>query len=158
MTTVEEVSRRARAYVGGALFCGATSVLLTWAAMTRAPGLRVPPTVALFVAGVAGVAAWRLTLLARGAADSGDGAATLLFAGTTAICWWIAFGPGARRCVVGLGYRALEGAAGVACRGPFGIGALLAAAAALYALHRWRHRSSSAADRALRPFGGDLRD
>lgn len=124
------------------------SALLAWAAATRAPGLRVPPAVAVLAAGVAALAAWRLGQLYRGRAGAGDGLATLLLTGMAALALWIAAGPGPRSCGVGGGGRPLAGASGLACRLPFGIGGLLLALTALYALRRWVRARRAATRRA----------
>jgi hypothetical protein len=126
-----------RAQLAAALGCGAASVLLTWAAATGAPGLHVPPAIAVLVAGVLAVAGWRLGQLYRGAGGAGDGSAVLILAGMAALAFWIAAGSGSRSCGIGIGARALSGAAGLGCRIPFGVGGLIVAVAALYALRRW---------------------
>jgi hypothetical protein len=120
-----------------AIGCVAVAALLVWAAATRAPALRVPPIIALLLAGVMIAAAWRLLLLHRRIASSGDGAAALMLAGTAILGLWIALGSGARNCRVGLDRSPYAAASGLVCRIPFGVGGVIAAAMALYALHRW---------------------
>jgi len=113
------------------------AALLGWAATTRAPALRVPPAVSLLLSGVMLAAAWRLVQLHRRVAGSGDAAATLIFAGMAIFGLWVARGSGARACRVGLGRPPVALASGLACRIPFGVGGVLAAAMALYAAQRW---------------------
>ncbi|MDB4885653.1 MAG: hypothetical protein JWN79_1091 [Gemmatimonadetes bacterium] len=124
-------------YVIAAAGCVATSALLVWAAVTHAPGLRVPSAVALVLAGATGVAAWRVGQLYRGGAGTGDGSAALVLAAMAVFGLWVAVGGGARQCGVRLGSGPSVAVAGAACRVPFGIGGLLATVAALYALRRW---------------------
>jgi hypothetical protein len=113
------------------------ATLLAWAAATHAPALRVPPTIALVLAGVLIAATWRLVELHRRATSSGDGAAALIFAGTAIFALWVAIGSGGRACRVGMGGPPFAPASGLACRIPFGIGGVLAASMALYAARRW---------------------
>ena len=109
--------------------------------------LRVPPTIALILAGVLVAAAWRLVELHRRAAGSGDGAAAVIFAGTAIFALWIALGSGTRACRVGVDRPPSVPASGLACRIPFGIAGVLATATALYALSRWmRARRAGASD------------
>jgi hypothetical protein len=61
----------------------------------------------------------------------------LMLAGFAAIGTWIAAGPGPRVCTVGQGGRAGVEVAGLACRVPFGVGAVLVILLALYASQRW---------------------
>lgn len=81
-------------YVIAAAGCVATSALLVWAAMTHAPGLRVPSAVALVLAGATGVAAWRVGQLYRGGAGTGDGSAALVLAAMAVFGLWVAVGGG----------------------------------------------------------------
>jgi hypothetical protein len=107
----------------------------------------VPPAVAVLVAGVLVVAAWRLGRLYRRIGGAGDGPAALVLIGMAALALWIAAGTGPRSCGVGIGGRPLAVTAGLTCRIPFGAGGVLVAAAALYALRRWA-RTREAARRA----------
>lgn len=124
-------------YLLAAVGCLAVATLLAWAAATHAPALRVPPTIALILAGVLVAVAWRLVELHRRTTASGDGAAAVIFAGTATFALWVALGSGARACRVGVDRPPFVPAGGLACRIPFGIGGVLAAAMALYALNRW---------------------
>lgn len=134
-------------YLPAAIGSLAVAALLAWAAATHAPALRVPPTIALVLAGVLVAAAWRLVELHRRTADSGDGAAALIFAGTAIVALWIALGSGARACRVGVAGPAFAPASGLACRIPFGIGGVLAVLMALFALGRWwRSRRTGGGD------------
>lgn len=126
-----------RAHLAAALGCGAASAFLTWAAATHAPGLHVPPAIAVLTAAVLAVAAWRLGQLYRGLGGAGDGPAVLLLSGMAALAFWIAVGSGPRSCGIGMGARPVAGAAGLTCRIPFGVGGLIVAVAALYAFRRW---------------------
>lgn len=125
------------AHGAAAIGCAAGSALLAWAALNGAPGLRVPAGVALGLAGVLAVAAWRLWQLYRGHAGAGDGAAALVLAGMAGFCLWVALGAGPRACGVGTGGRPLAQVGGLACRVPFGVGGVLVSLATLYAVRRW---------------------
>jgi hypothetical protein len=136
-----------RVYLPAAVGCLAVAALLAWAAATHASALRVPPTIALILAGVLVAASWRLLEIHRRAAGSGDGTAAVIFAGTAIFALWVAVGSGARGCRVGVDRRALAPASGLACRIPFGIAGVLATATALYAVSRWmRTRRAGAGD------------
>ena len=131
------MSGNRRAYLPAAIGCAAVALLLVWAAATRAPALRVPPTIALLLAGVMVAAAWRLLQLHRQLAGAGDGLAALMLAGTATFALWIAVGSGARNCRVALDRSPYTAASGLTCRIPFGVGGVLAAVMALYAVSRW---------------------
>jgi hypothetical protein len=131
------VSGNRRVYLPAAIGCAAAAALLLWAAATHAPALRVPPTIALLLAGVMVAAAWRLLQLHRQLAGAGDGVAALMLAGTATFALWIAVGSGARSCRVSLDRSPYAAASGIACRIPFGVGGVLAAVMALYAVSRW---------------------
>jgi hypothetical protein len=134
-------------YLPAAVGCLAVAALLTWAAATHAPALRVPPTIALILAGVLVAATCRLVELHRRAAGSGDGTAAVIFAGTAIFALWVALGSGTRACRVGVDRPPFVPASGLACRIPFGIAGVLATATAIYAVTRWmRARRAGAGD------------
>lgn len=126
-----------RAHIGFALICTAIAGLLTWAAATGHPGLEVPPAVAYVAAGVHALAALRLIQLAIRPESPGDGFGALIIGGLAGVGGWIAFGAGERICTAGVSGLAIGESVGLGCRVPFGIGAVLAGAIALYAGWRW---------------------
>jgi hypothetical protein len=139
-----------RIYLPAAIGCVGVAILLGWAAATRSPALRVPPRIALVVAGVLVAAAWRLVQLHRRPVSTGDGAAALMFAGMATFALWIAVGSGARACRVGLDRPPFAAAGGLACRIPFGIGGALVAVMAWYAARRWMRARRTGMDEATR--------
>ena len=124
------------------LACAAAALLLVWAAVTGNGRLRVPPAVALVVAIAPAAAAWRLLRMRSPTAGSGDGAAALIFTSFAATGAWIALGSGARVCTSG-GRLDPVVQTGLSCRVPFGIGAVLAALLAAYAIARLRRATVS---------------
>ncbi len=71
--------------------------------------------------------------------STGDGFAAVLLASLAGIGGWIAVTPGPSVCTFGSALRAITPLAGLACRVPFGIGAILAMLMAGYAAYRlWR--------------------
>lgn len=114
---------------------------LIWAAATRSAALRVPPAVAYVAAAVFVLAAARILRLRGPSPGPGDGTAALMLGAMAAVGAWIAAGPGARVCGVGTGGRPLAAATGLECRVPFGVGAVITALMAAYALRRWRRRA-----------------
>lgn len=138
-----------RALAGAAVALLALAALLAWAAATEAPALRVPAVVAYAVAWCLGLGALRALQLSLVPGSAGDGLAALLLAGLAGVGAWIALGPGTRACAVGPSLRATTPLTGLACRVPFGFGALLTALLAAYAAQRWwraRRGASAHAD------------
>ena len=113
------------------------AALLVWAAATRAPGLRVPAPVAHLAAGALALGALRALQRLADPGSVGDGLAALLLASLGALGLWIALAPGVGVCAVGPSLRATAPLSGLACRVPFGLGAVLAALMAGYAARRW---------------------
>jgi hypothetical protein len=97
----------------------------------------VPPAIAYLLAGVLVLAAARLLQLRRPPPDAGDGIAALMLGAMAAVAAWIAAGPGARLCGLGAGGRPLVPGTSLACRVPFGVGAVVTALMAAYAIRRW---------------------
>lgn len=136
---------RTAGYIGAALLCLGIGVFVVFITATSDPALRVPPIVAYLAASAFIVAAFRLLQLQRGVGGEGNGSAVLICMAFAGSGGWIAVGPGQRICGVGLPAGGVTSAEGLACRVPFGIGALLAAGIALYAALRWL-RARRAAD------------
>jgi len=128
-------TRRALAVTAAALI--GVAALLTWAAGSGAPGLRVPALVAYLAAGALALGAVRALQLIVAPGSAGDGIATPLLTSLAGIGLWIAVAPGARACSAESGLRAMTPLVGMACRVPFGLGAVLATLMAGYAARRW---------------------
>lgn len=97
-----------------------------------------PAAIILLVAVAFALAAARVVQLRRSPDSPGDGFAALILVTFALIGGWIALSPNAPGCTVGVGGMPIGESAGASCRVPFGIGAVITAAAALYAAVRWR--------------------
>ena len=106
-----------------------TAVMLIRAAVIRDSGLRVPPMIAYVCAGVLLTGAFAVLQQVRGGPTRGHGAAVLILAGFTVMGAWIALSPNSGGCTVGVESSAGIATSGLACRIPFGIGALICALA-----------------------------
>lgn len=124
-------------FPAAALLCLGIGAFLLWVTATADPALRVPRPIAYLAASLFLVAAFRLLQLHFRPRSQGNGFAALIATGFAVIGGWIAVGSGTRVCGVGSGVAVPGTAEGLACRAPFGIGALLAAGIAFYAALRW---------------------
>ncbi len=120
----------------GVVMLTVCAVLLIRAAIIGDPGLRVPPLIAYACAGVFFVGAFALLQQIFGGPTRGHGAAVLILAGLTVIGAWIALSPRSGGCSIGVNDAGTE-TAGLACRLPFGIGALLTGLATIAAARSW---------------------
>ena len=114
-----------------------TAVLLVRAAIIRDPGLRVPPVIAYVCAGVLLTGAFAVLQQMRGGPTRGHGAAVLILAGFTIMGAWIALSPSSGGCTIGVNDSAGVATSGLACRIPFGIGALICALATWFVGRSW---------------------
>ena len=126
--------------VAGATAIGA-AVLIAVAVTWHPEGLKAPAWVA-YGAAMAFVLAGASALARAFQRESlAYGLVCWLLAALFVLELWIAFGPGARQCVV-----RISGLAGfpadVACRSVFGLGALLVGAMLLFAVRGWLNRRS----------------
>lgn len=113
------------------------ALFLVRAAIIRDPGLHVPPVIAYVVAGVFLLGAVAVVQQIIGGPTRGHGVAVLILAGFTVIGAWIALSPDSGGCTVGVNDGPGTAASGLACRIPFGIGALISGAMTLYAATTW---------------------
>jgi hypothetical protein len=113
-----------------------TAVMLIRAAIIRDPGLRVPPIIAYVCAGVLLTGAFAVVQQLRGGPTRGHGAAVLILAGFTIMGAWIALSPSSG-CTMGVNDGAGVATSGLACRIPFGIGALICALATWLVGRSW---------------------
>lgn len=119
-----------------ALFAAA-GVELVWAAHTRDPALRVPPSVGYLVACVLLAGSAAAAAKASGRPHLVETLAVAILVGFAAIGGWIALAGGRGGCATNVPLPGPMRAA--ACRAAFGIGAMLSAAMALAAAARaWR--------------------
>lgn len=129
-------NRRSVGHWLGVVLLTLGAVLLIRAAITGDPGLRVPPFIAYVCAAVFLIGAFAVLQQMFGGATRGHGAAVLILAGLTTIGGWIALSPSADGCSIGLSEVATR-TSGLACRIPFGIGALLTGLATVVAGRSW---------------------
>lgn len=121
----------------------AVGVRLLWAASTRHPALHVPPAIAQLVAAVCLTASAAAVAKAFRRHRVLEGLVAAVLVGMALTGGWIAVGShgGCRTSLP------LQGAArAIACRAGFGVGALLTAAIALWALVRWWRGRDGAGD------------
>lgn len=116
------------------------SLYLVWQAAAKASPSSAPPLIILLVVAMFALAGARLLQLRRNPASPGDGFAALLFTAFAVIGGWIALSPEAQGCTVGFGGTSIGETAGAGCRVPFGIGAIITGAVAVYAGARWAKR------------------
>ncbi len=126
-----------RAYLTTAALCTASALFVAWVAATRQPGLNAPPSIAYVVAFIFALTALRLLQLRGNATSEGHGFTFLFCSAMAVIGGWIAFGGGPRACTGSVNDGVESTASGLACRIPFGLGAVLTGAIALYALVRF---------------------
>lgn len=121
--------------------------MLARATLQRDPGLHVPPAVAWIVVAVFLMGALAVLKQLLGFHAKVDGLAPLILAGFTAIGAWIALSPNARGCTAGVSDVPVAEVSGLACRIPFGIGAVISGMMAVYSGLAWlraRRRSDDA--------------
>ena len=82
----------------------------------------------------------RVLQMRRRPDSPGDGFAALILLALATLGAWIALFPGAEGCTAALDGVPIGDATRTNCRVPFGIGALITAALALYAGVRWKRR------------------
>lgn len=126
----------------------AVAALLIWSAATSSPGLNVPAPVAYLVAGALVLGALRAIQQITKPGSAGNGLATLLLTSMAAVGLWIAAAPGVRVCAGGPGPGTMKPLSGLACRVPFGLGAVLTALLAGYAARQWWRGRRAAGRRA----------
>lgn len=125
-----------RAAAGGALALVAMAAVLAWAALTRASGLNVPPSIALVLA--AGLVAAAMALLARaaGRARMNTGLIALVFLAFATTGAWIGLVGAGAGCTAVVAGRPMPAGARE-CRLAFGGGSVLTFAFALLAARMW---------------------
>lgn len=123
-------------HAGAAIILFVMATGLAIAALTKDPGLNVPPAIA-FVLAAGLMAAAAATLSVRvGRQRFATGAVVLLLVAFTTTAAWIAFGSGRRSCAVStFGIGATE--SGLACRSAFGVAAVLCALITAFAAWQW---------------------
>ena len=125
------------ARIAGAIVCVGISAVLVFAGATRDTRLNVPPTIAYVTAFVFTMAALRLLQLGVRPRSEGNGFAALILAGLAMIGGWIAIGPGVRVCTGGVSAGGMMVSEGLACRIPFGLGAVVTSVLAVWVGGRW---------------------
>ena len=131
-----------RAVAAPVLFCLGTAALLVGAALARNSQLRVPPAVAFIAAAVLLAAA--LALLAKAARRPKvvDWLMVAILTGFAIVGAWIALAGEAGACRPAVPGQAIGSSAG--CRAAFGIGALINAGVAAWAMRlAWRSSHSA---------------
>lgn len=113
------------------------AMFLIRAGIVRDPGLHVPPAIAFVTAGVLLLGALAMLLQIIGGPTRGHGVAVLILAGFTVIGAWIALSPDSGGCTIGVNGGPGTATSGLACRIPFGIGAVISGAMTLYAATTW---------------------
>ena len=130
-TTREGTPRQLLAFSAIFALAGAQ---VAWAAYTRQPALRVPPSVGYLVAVVLLAASAAGAAKASGRRRVVEAVVVVIFAGFAAIGWWLSLASDGG-CTTNL---PLSGAARVlGCRFGFGLGALVSSASALRAGALW---------------------
>ena len=114
-----------------------TAVLLVRAGIIRDPGLHVPPIIAYVCAAVFLLGALAVFQQIIGGPAKGAGVAVFILAGLTIMGAWVALSPASGECSVSINGGAGAAASGLACRVPFGIGALITAAMTVGAAVAW---------------------
>lgn len=127
-TTREEASRQLLTFA--AIFAAAGAALL-WAAYTRHPALRVPPSIGYLVGAVIVAGSAAAAAKASGRPRLVEALSILILVGFTAIGDWIAFGDSGLACTTNLPLSGVARLAG--CRIAFGIGAVISGAMAIWA-------------------------
>lgn len=112
------------------------ATVLIRARIIRDPSLRVPLVIAYLCAGVFLTGAFAVWQQIVGGPTRGHGAAVLILAGFTIMGGWVALSPNAGGCTVGVN-GAGTSTSGLACRVPFGVGALISGLMTIYAAKGW---------------------
>jgi hypothetical protein len=114
-----------------------TAVFLIRAVRLGDPGLHVPPSIAYVTAVVLLLGAVAVLQQIIGGPTKGHGVAVLILAGFTVIGGWIALSPDSGGCSIGVNGAPGTAASGLACRIPFGIGAVISGVMTVYAAVSW---------------------
>ena len=114
-----------------------TAAFLIRAARMGDPGLHVPPSIAYVIALAFLLVAVALLQQIIGCPTRGHGAAVLILACFTIVGGWIALSPESGGCTIGVNGGAGSAASGLACRIPFGVGALITGAMTVYSGIAW---------------------